>query len=222
MGNTTVNRPHGHGYRVEDRQSAGTKLAASLQSPFNKTGGTGMARNTAIEMRSAAMPILAAGLAALALAAPASAQEMVYRPTNPSFGGDPFNSSHLLSIANAQNDYKAPSAESSSATDQFVRQLQSRLLSSLASEVTDAIFGENPQESGTVVFGDQVISFERGLESVQLVIVDNATGSRTEIEIPLLSDGDAASAAGLDLSSSALGATGAAEGGDLTSSLGGF
>jgi len=181
-----------------------------------------MARNATSGIRAAAMPLLSASLAALVLGTPASAQEMVYRPTNPSFGGDPFNSSHLLSIANAQNDYKAPAASSSSTTDLFIRQLQSRLLSSLASQVSDAIFGENPQESGTIVFGDQVISFERGLESVQLVIVDNATGSRTEIEIPLLTDGSAASAAGLDPGSLGLGTGAATEGGDLTTALGGF
>ena len=33
----------------------------------------------------------------LAAAAPASA-EIVYQPINPSFGGNPFNSSHLLGI----------------------------------------------------------------------------------------------------------------------------
>jgi len=180
-----------------------------------------MARNVLNGIKSLTLPLLCAGFAA-AFAGPAAAQEMVYKPINPSFGGDPFNSSHLLSIANAQNDYKAPAASSSSTTDLFIRQLQSRLLSSLASQVSDAIFGENPQDSGTIVFGDQVISFERGLESVQLVIIDNATGSRTEIEIPLLTDGSAASAAGLSLDSLGLGSSAAATGGDLTSALGGF
>jgi curli production assembly/transport component CsgF len=164
--------------------------------------------------------ILTASLAAALIASPAVAQEMVYKPINPSFGGDPFNSTHLLSIANAQNDYKAPTTSSGTATDQFIRQLQSRLLSSLASQVSDAIFGENPQDSGTIVFGDQVISFERGLESVQLVIVDNATGGRTEIEIPLLT-GSSASSAGLGLDALGLSST-ATSSGDLTSALGGL
>lgn len=182
-----------------------------------------MARNVPGCIRQSAPALLVAVGAMVLTPLTASAQEMVYKPINPSFGGDPFNSSHLLSIANAQNDYKAPAASSSSATDLFIRQLQSRLLSSLASQVSDAIFGENPQDSGTVVFGDQVISFERGLESVQLVIVDNATGSRTEIEIPLLSDGTPASSAALNLDSLGLGASSAAAtGGDLTTELGGF
>ena len=121
-------------------------------------------------------------------ALPAVAQQIVYEPINPSFGGDSFNSSHLLGVASAQNDYTDPSRATSqnSQTDLFLRQLQSRLLSSLASQVSDAICGDNPQDNGTVVFGDQVIEFNRGLESVQLVITDNSTGSRTEIEIPIL------------------------------------
>jgi curli production assembly/transport component CsgF len=118
----------------------------------------------------------------------ASAQELVYTPVNPSFGGDSFNSAHLLGIANAQNDYTDPDKETTgnSQVDQFLRQLQSRLLSSLAAQVNDAIFGENPQESGTITFGDQTITFVRLVDSVSLTITDAATGAVTEISIPLL------------------------------------
>lgn len=121
-----------------------------------------------------------------------SAQDLVYTPINPSFGGNPFNSSHLLGIANAQNDFTDPNSRATTArqsqSDLFIRQLQSRLLSSLAGEVTEAIFGDGetePRESGTIRFGDQTISFLRGMESVQLEIVNAADGSVTEIEIPL-------------------------------------
>ncbi len=185
-----------------------------------------MARNAPIGIRAGTPSRLLAGIAALvavtASSLPAHGQALVYKPTNPSFGGDAFNSSHLLSIANAQNDYKAAAASASSATDLFVRQLQSRLLSSLASQVNDAIFGENPQDSGTITFGEQVISFERGLDSVQLVIVDNAAGTRTEIEIPLLgASTNAASSLGLGGTGLDL-APATTSGGDLTSAVGGF
>lgn len=131
-------------------------------------------------------------------AAAASAQELVYEPINPSFGGDSFNSSHLLGIANAQNDYKDPDQNSgqNSQSEQFIRQLQSRLLSSLAGEVNEAIFGDNPQDSGTITFGDQVITFLRGLDSVQLTITDLSTGAVTEIEIPLLYAGGSTTSSG--------------------------
>lgn len=129
---------------------------------------------------------LAAALGWIGLAA--SAQELVYTPVNPSFGGDSFNSAHLLGIANAQNDYKDPAATTTGNTqiDQFLRQLQSRLLSSLAAQVNDAIFGDNPQESGTITFGDQTITFVRLIDSVALTITDTTTGAVTEISIPLL------------------------------------
>ena len=44
------------------------------------------------------------------LAAPAVSGKLVYRPINPSFGGDPFYSSHLLGIADAINDHEDPNA----------------------------------------------------------------------------------------------------------------
>ncbi|MFN7055067.1 curli assembly protein CsgF [Hyphomonas sp.] len=134
-----------------------------------------------------ARAILAAAIFA-SVSAPALAQQLVYAPINPSFGGDSFNSSHLLAIANAQNTYRDPNAPSvsNSQMDQFLRQLQSRLLSSLAAQVNDAIFGPNPQESGTITFGDQIITFVRGLDSVTLTIKDLSTGTVTEVIIPLM------------------------------------
>jgi curli production assembly/transport component CsgF len=59
-------------------------------------------------------------------------------------------------------------------------------LSGLASQVTDAIFGPNPQDSGTVQFGEQTITFVRGLESIVLTIFDDRTGESTQIQVPTL------------------------------------
>ncbi len=136
--------------------------------------------------------LLMAGLVA-AGGTPALGGELVYQFTNPSFGGNPFNSSHLLGIANAQNDYTDPSARGAGSAsaglsqgELFARQLESRLLSGLAGQVTDAIFGPNPQESGTIRFGDQTIQFVRGLESIVLTIFDERTGESTQIQVPTL------------------------------------
>src|SRR5690606_32122233 len=38
----------------------------------------------------------------------ASAGQLVYKPVNPSFGGDPLNSSHLMGLASAQRTATAP------------------------------------------------------------------------------------------------------------------
>lgn len=123
------------------------------------------------------------------MAAPAAASDLVYTPVNPSFGGNPFNSAHLLGIANAQNDYRDPNSTSgSSQADLFARQLQSRLLSALSSQLVNAIFGENPQESGTISFGGQTIDFIRDLENVTITITDDATGEETVIVVPTFVD----------------------------------
>lgn len=125
----------------------------------------------------------------LLLGSAAAAQDVVYQPVNPTFGGNPFNSNHLLGVANAQNDYRDPRTTSnSSQADIFARQLQSRLLSALSSQIIDAIFGENPQESGTISFGGQTIKFFRSLDSVTLTITNQETGEETVIVVPLFVD----------------------------------
>ncbi|GGL94283.1 curli production assembly protein CsgF [Pseudooceanicola nanhaiensis] len=128
----------------------------------------------------------------------AFAGDLVYTPINPSFGGNPLNASHLLGIANAQRDATASDANDgtgstggtggSETTDAelFVRQLEGRLLSALAGQVTSAIFGDNPQDSGTVTFGTTTVAFDRTLESIRLVITDSIDGTVTEIVVPQL------------------------------------
>ena len=124
---------------------------------------------------------------ALLASSAAYASELVYTPVNPSFGGNPFNSAHLMGIATSINDYKDPNAvDNSDPAKQFLRTLQSRLLSTVASQITDVIFGENASESGVIRFGDQEIAFVRGIDSVTLTITNYADGSVTEIIVPLL------------------------------------
>lgn len=130
--------------------------------------------------------IFAAAFMAWGIAAPASAQDLVHEPISPTFGGNPFNSNHILGTANAQNDYRDPrTARTSSQADIFARQLQSRLLSALSSQLINAIFGENPQESGTISFGGQTVEFFRSLDSVTIVITNDDTGEETRIVVPL-------------------------------------
>jgi len=145
--------------------------------------------------------LMACGFVAAAGATAAFAEDIVYQPINPSFGGNPLNSSHLLSIANAQRERTAFDADDdngfgggpgsgndggTSDADLFVRQLEGRLLSALAGQVTDAIFGDNPQDNGTVVFGTTTVEFVRTLGEIRLLITDNLDGSVTEIVVPQL------------------------------------
>ncbi|OBV10216.1 curli assembly protein CsgF [Erythrobacter dokdonensis] len=132
-----------------------------------------------------------AGLLAalIVVASPVAAQDVVYRPISPTFGGNPFNSNHVLGVANANNDTRDPrSRTTNSQADIFARQLQSRLLSSLSSQLVNAIFGDNPQEQGRVSFGGQTIEFFRSLDEVTLIIRNDETGEETRIVVPLFVD----------------------------------
>lgn len=139
------------------------------------------------------MLYLKASLAAAAfvVAVPVAAQDVVYRPISPTFGGNPFNSNHVLGVANANNNTRDPRATTSnSQADIFARQLQSRLLSALSSQIVDAIFGDNPQEQGTISFGGQTIEFFRSLDEVTLIIRNDETGEETRIVVPLFIEVD--------------------------------
>lgn len=137
---------------------------------------------------------MCAGLFAIGLipAGRATASELVYTPVNPSFGGNPFNSAHLLGVANATNKYKDPDAiTSGDPAQQFLRTIQNRLVAAVSNQIVDLIFGENAQDSGTVRFGDQQIDFVRGADTVTLTITNDIDGSVTEIIVPLLSTSSA-------------------------------
>jgi curli production assembly/transport component CsgF len=124
-------------------------------------------------------------------AAPVAAQDLVHRPISPTFGGNPFNSNHVLGVANANNNTRDPrSTSTNSQADIFARQLQSRLLSALSSQIVDAIFGDNPQEQGTISFGGQTIEFFRSLDEVTLIIRNDGSGEETRIVVPLFIEVD--------------------------------
>jgi curli production assembly/transport component CsgF len=125
-----------------------------------------------------------AAAVAVAIGVPASAQQLVYQPINPAFGGNPGNSSQLEADAAAQNPFK-PKAQTQnlSQSQLFAQQLQSELLSSLANQVSQAIFGANAQPSGSYSFGGETVSFVRTLGEVTITITDPA-GSVTVLTLP--------------------------------------
>lgn len=115
---------------------------------------------------------------------PAEAQQLVYTPINPAFGGNPLNSSQLEADANAQNTYKNKSTSTSQTQAQlFASELQSQLLGDLANQVSQAIFGPDAASSGTYSFGGETVSFTRGLGEITVTITD-PTGASTTIQLP--------------------------------------
>jgi curli production assembly/transport component CsgF len=145
--------------------------------------------------------LISIAAAAVLVSGGAQGFDLVYTPINPSFGGNPLNSSHLLSIASAQRTATASDAPvtttpgggggggstTQSNVDLFISQLQGRLLSALASQVTDAIFGPNPQDHGSIQFGTTTVIFDNTGTAINLTITD-PTGV-TFISVPRLVTG---------------------------------
>ncbi|AWK88512.1 curli assembly protein CsgF [Azospirillum thermophilum] len=130
----------------------------------------------------------ALGFAALVgpAAGPACAGELRYRPINPSFGGDPFNSSHLLGIANAINKFEDPKSSASAttldATDSFANTIQASVLSRVASQIADQIYGEHAKTSGTAVVGGTTLQWAQVNGQIKLTL--NNGKSTQIIELP--------------------------------------
>lgn len=125
----------------------------------------------------------------LCLASRANASELTYTPINPSFGGNPFYSQHLLGTANANNKFEKPRNEGllrqQDPAKEFERVIQSSLLSRITSQIADQIYGENARDSGRFVIGNTTVDFNKttnGTTSVR--ITDAASGGQTMIEIP--------------------------------------
>ncbi|WFF40298.1 curli production assembly protein CsgF [Salinicola endophyticus] len=130
---------------------------------------------------------LALALGALSVTSTSSAGELIYRPINPSFGGDPFNGSYLLGKAQAQDTHKDPSLDdfgSLSPTDRLVQSLQSRLISQLLSDVSSGDVSTGSYDSND--FG-VVVSDEGG--QLVITVTDKATGDITNINVGGLSAG---------------------------------
>lgn len=167
-----------------------------------------------------------AAAAAVCAAGAADAQELTHKFINPSFGGNPFYSDHLLGVATAQRPERDRTEEEQrelSETEQFARQIQSRLLSALSSSLVEAITGSSPGTTGEFVVGDQRIAFERTLNEIRLTITNNSTGERTEIVVPVLNFNNPSGAPNSALASSsapALGSSLSTLGGDLVTSAG--
>ncbi|MDQ6971606.1 MAG: curli assembly protein CsgF [Mariprofundaceae bacterium] len=75
----------------------------------------------------------------------AFAEQQVYVPVNPSFGGSSNNASGLLANANAQNNFKDPAAVNAlkklTPLQQFNQNLQQFVLNRIAASVTANIIG---------------------------------------------------------------------------------
>lgn len=116
-----------------------------------------------------------------------NAQEMVYKPMNPFFGGDTFNYQMMLSSAEAQNKFKESSGysfEDNSELNTFTESLNRQLLNKLTTDLFQDQFGEGDLTEGTYMFGSLVLDLKPSTEGMLINILDTQTGDQTQIIIP--------------------------------------
>lgn len=117
----------------------------------------------------------------LVLSTTAQAGDLIYKPLNPSFGGDPFVGSYLLGKAQAQDTNKDSStsrASPTSSTERLLQSLESRLISQLIADVSSGDVSEGSFDSNE--FG--VVVSDNGGQLV-VRVVDKLTGDVTEISV---------------------------------------
>ena len=128
----------------------------------------------------------------------ATAGDLTYKFNNPSFNGIGY-SSHVLTIENlthtrrAEIKSKLESAareiereKENSNVNKFLANLESRIYAELSKQISDKLFGENPQSSGTIDLLGNTVAYEMTDDLVTLNVTQ-ADGSVTKVEIPVAS-----------------------------------
>jgi curli production assembly/transport component CsgF len=131
---------------------------------------------------------LLAFLAVLAAAPYAQAQQLIYQPLNPAFGGSPLNYSWLLQSAEAQKDpVERASAFNRNPLTDFQNSLQRQILNNLSREIIFDRFGDlDLTQAGRFDLGDFQIDITPGLSEVSIRIFNVLTGEETTVSIPNL------------------------------------
>ena len=122
---------------------------------------------------------------------------MVRSFNSPSFSGAGY-SQHALTIYQLEQAAKqrqddrrrqeiaaALRAEQNSPGNQFTQAFQSLVYSQLAKSLSDQLFGENPQNNGTLTFSNVTIGWVRNGSEVSMTITDRSTNSVTTITVPV-------------------------------------
>jgi curli production assembly/transport component CsgF len=134
-------------------------------------------------------------LAALLLLStcPATAQDFVYEPKNPSFGGgNTFNYAWMLSSAQAQNTIADPATANASnpfqqdPLKQFEQNLNQQILGQLAQRLIGNQLGSQSQglQEGSYSVGAYNINVVPTSDGFSVQITDSNTGNQTTVKIP--------------------------------------
>lgn len=122
----------------------------------------------------------------VAAAGPAEAQQFVYRPSNPAFGGNPLNQQWLLGTAQAQMPTEERDPFARDPLADFEQGLQRQILSAISREIVSNRFGSEIDltRTGRYDLGEFIIEITPGLSGVDIQVINAFTGDQTTVTIP--------------------------------------
>ena len=115
------------------------------------------------------------------------AQDFVYEPKNPAFGGSYLNYSWLLNSAQSQNKLEDPAQTSGYGRDaltDFEESLNRQILNQLSRKIVENQFGEEGLQDGQYTLGNYQIIIGSDEGGVNININDTNTGNTTTVVVP--------------------------------------
>ena len=122
--------------------------------------------------------------------------EQVFQFKSPSFSGIGY-SSHVQTIENTENSRKealetaklqaakdAAAAAKNTNLQKFLNNFESRVYAQLSTQLVNNLFGENPQNSGTVTIEGNTIQYTKTADMISMTVTA-ADGTITQVEIPI-------------------------------------
>lgn len=121
---------------------------------------------------------------AFVLTTPVHSSELSHQFINPSFGGNPGNSAHLLGLAGTQNQFEEEQDELTPLqefNDRLQRSLLGRITSAVTSDIVDNDGNITPGVFETIDYTINVIDEGGGLVTIETI--DKVSGDRTVIQV---------------------------------------
>jgi curli production assembly/transport component CsgF len=126
----------------------------------------------------------------------AHSAELGFEFKSPSFSGIGY-SSHIQTIENTETSRKQAieskrlqdakdiaAASKNTNLQKFLNNFESRVYAQLSTQLVNNLFGENPQDSGTVTIEGNTIQYTKVADMVSLTVTD-VDGNITQIQIPI-------------------------------------
>ncbi len=122
--------------------------------------------------------------------------ELTFQFKSPSFSGIGY-SFHVQTIENTENSRReaieaaklqaakdAAAAAKNTNLQKFLNNFESRVYAQLSTQLVNNLFGENPQNNGTVTIEGNTIQYTKTADTITLVVTA-ADGTLTTVEIPI-------------------------------------